>query len=502
MSYIPAKNAYSRVFLIERRARGDRAPVYHSSLIAGAVEQSFGDIEKIEVPDPDKYGEFMEIGNIRGSEERATTSLSGRYAADLASELLRLAKIKCASDLQVHFGACQNPADFNNFSKAIVLEDVQLTSVSTDELGTLESGDQAAVNESAEISASNWYEILPLQFTERASAIVAVEVVDVALADTIGCGECEDESDGCQKVYAVTVTGGSSPSTPADLLYSNDGGVTWWATDVDGLAASDADAVAVVGDYVVVISNAAAGHHYLDKSELALLVNGTGDPTFSATQTGGYNGSGAPSDIWSLGQSAFVVGDGGYIYSMSDPTADVTVLDAGQATTQDLGAVHAMSTTQAVAGGAAGAVVYTLDGSAWTAVAAAPTAQTINAVWMRGTREFWVGTADGKLYYTTDQGASWTEKTFSGSGAGVVHDITFPTASVMFVSHATATPAGRLLRSYDAGYSLNVLPEGVGSLPANDRFSAITACGNDANMVIAVGLADDGTDGIVIRGVD
>jgi photosystem II stability/assembly factor-like uncharacterized protein len=187
---------------------------------------------------------------------------------------------------------------------------------------------------------------------------------------------------------------------------------------------------------------------------------------------------------------------------MSDPTADVTVLDAGQATTQDLGAVHAMSTTQAVAGGAAGAVVYTLDGSAWTAVAAAPTAQTINAVWMRGTREFWVGTADGKLYYTTDQGASWTEKTFSGSGAGVVHDITFPTASVMFVSHATATPAGRLLRSYDAGYSLNVLPEGVGSLPANDRFSAITACGNDANMVIAVGLADDGTDGIVIRGVD
>ena len=169
MSYIPARNAYSRVFLIERRARGDRAPAYHSSLIAGAVEQSFGDIEKIEVPNPDKYGEFDEIGEIRGGEERATTSLSGRYAADLASELLRLAKIKCASDLQIHFGACQNPSDFNNFSKAIVLENVQLTSVSTDELGTLESGDQAAVNESAEISASKWYEILPLKFTERAS---------------------------------------------------------------------------------------------------------------------------------------------------------------------------------------------------------------------------------------------------------------------------------------------------------------------------------------------
>jgi len=502
MSYIPARNAYSRVFLIERRARGDRAPVYHSSLIAGAVEQSFGDIEKIEVPNPDKYGEFDEIGNIRGGEERATTSLSGRYAADLASELLRLAKIKCASDLQIHFGACQNPSDFNSFSKAIVLEDVLLTSVSTDELGTLESGDQAAVNESAEISARTWYEVLPLTFTERASAVVSNEIVDVALADVIGCGECEDESDGCQKIYAVSLTAPGSASTPSDLLYSNDGGVNWYATDVDGLGANDADAVAKVGNYVVVISNAAGGHHYLDVSELAGLVNGTADPAFSATITTGYNGSGAPNDIWSLGTTAFIVGDGGYIYKMTDPTAGVSTLDAGSATASNLGAVHAMSTTAAVAGGASGAVVYTTDGVSWASVAVAPSAQTINAVWMRSNREFWVGDAAGSLYYTTDQGASWTEKTFSGSGAGAVHDIAFPTASIMFVSHASATPAGRLLRSYDGGYSLNILPEGVGSLPANDRFTAIAVCGNDPNFVVAVGLADNASDGIIIRGAD
>jgi hypothetical protein len=502
MSYVPAKNAYSRVFLIERRARGDRAPVYHSSLIAGAVEQSFGDIEKIEVPDPDKYGEFQEIGDIRGGEERATTSLSGRYAADLASELLRLAKIKCASDVQVHFGACQNPSDFNNFSKAIILENAQLSSVSTDELGALESGDAAAVNESAEISASNWYEILPLQFTERASAVVANEVVDIALADTIGCGECEDESDGCQKIYAVTLTAPGSPSTPADLLYSPDGGVTWYATDIDGLGADDADAVAVVGDYVVAISNAAGGHHYLAKSELAGLVNGTSDPTFSATITSGYNGSGAPADIWSLGTTAFIVGDGGYIYKMTDATGTVTVLDAGSATSEDLGAVHAKSTSLALAGGANGAVVYTLDGAAWTSVAVAPAAATINAVWMRGSREFWVGTAGGQVFYSTDQGASWTEKTFNGSGSGVVHDLAFATDSVAYISHATSGAAGRLLRSYDGGYSFNVLPESVGTLPANDRLTAIAVCGNDANFIVAGGLADDAADGIILRGVD
>jgi photosystem II stability/assembly factor-like uncharacterized protein len=502
MSYIPAKNAYSRVFLIERRARGDREPDYHSSLIAGAVEQSFGDIEKIEIPDPDKYGEFEEIGTIRGGEERATTSLSGRYAADLASDLLRLAKIKCASDLQVHFGACQDPNSFNEFDKALILENASLTSVSTEELGTLESGNQAAVNESAEISASNWYEVLPVKLAERGGSVVANEVVDVALSDTIGCGECEDESDGCQKIYAVSLTAPGSPGTPSDLLYSPDNGVTWYVTDVDGLGANDADAVAKVGNYVVVVSNAGAGHFYVLQSEMALLVNGTGDPAF-ASVTSGYNGSGPPNDIWSVGVLAFIVGDAGYIYSLtSDATASPSTLDAGSAVTDNLNAVHAMSKTQVLAGGDAGAVVYSLDGESFTEVAVRPTAQNINAVWMKSERYFWVGTADGRLFYTIDQGASWTEKTFSGSGAGVVYDITFATDSVMFVAHATAAPAGRILRSYDGGYSFNILPEGVGSIPDNDRITALAACGEDANFIVGVGATVAGGDGIIVRGID
>ena len=43
LGYTPAKNAFSRVFLIKRRARGDHDPVFQSCLIAGAVEQAFGD---------------------------------------------------------------------------------------------------------------------------------------------------------------------------------------------------------------------------------------------------------------------------------------------------------------------------------------------------------------------------------------------------------------------------------------------------------------------------
>lgn len=499
--YIPAKNAYSRVFLIERRARMDRAPVYHSSLIAGSVEQSFGDPESIKVPDPDRYGEFTEIGTIAGEEERPTTSLTGRYAADLASTLLRLAKIKCESDIQVHFGTCQSPNNFNEFDKAIVFESAKISSHSTEELGAIEPGDSAPVNETAEVSGKVWYEVLPLAFAERAGSVVTNEVLDVVVVDTIGCGECEDESDGCQKIYAVTAAAGGSPGTPADLLYSPDNGVTWYATDVDGASTETPAGVALVGDYIVIPTDGDT-QYYLDKDDLAQLVAGTGDPTFTAVATG-YVAAGTPADIWSVGSLAFIVGDGGYVYSCSDGTAGVTALDAGVATTENLKCVHALSTKVAVAGGENGVVIYTLDGSAWTACSTVVTGSpTINAVWAVTNRFFIAVTATGYVYYTKDRGLTWTEKSFVGSGSGVGHDIAFASDSVGYLSHATTAPRGRILRTYDGGYSWNVLPEGTGSLPLSDRFTALAVCKYDPNFVVGVGLADDGTDGIVIRGVD
>lgn len=499
--YISAKNAYSRVFLIERRARMDRAPTYHSSLIAGAVEQSFGDPESIKVPDPDRYGEFTEVGTISGEEERPTTSLTGRYAADLASTLLRLAKIKCESDVQVHFGTCQSPNNFNEFDKSIIFEGAKISSHSTEELGAIEPGDAAPVNETAEISGKVWYEVLPLAFSERGTSVVTNEVIDVIVADTIGCGECEDESDGCQKVYAVTVDAGGSPGTPADLLYSPDNGVTWYATDVDGATTETPAGVALVGDYILIPTDGNASY-YLDKDDLAQLVAGTGDPTFSNINTG-YVAAKTPNDIWSVGSYAFVVGNGGYVYGVSDATAGVSVLDAGVATTENLNAVHALSNKVAVAGGDNGVVIYTLDGSTWTACSTVVTGSPdINAVWAVTNRFFIAATATGYLYYTKDRGLTWTEKSFVGSGSGVCQDIAFASDSVAYLSHTTSATRGRILRSYDGGYSWKALPEGTGSLPLSDRFTALAACKYDPNFVVGVGLGDDASDGIVIRGVD
>ena len=496
-SYTPAQSSFTRVFLIEGRARPDHTPSYESCLRMMGLSRGFGDIERVECPDPDNYGKFIEVAEIRGASERATTSLEGRYAMDLLSSLLRLANEGCSVDVQLHLGQCTDPGDFTIFEKAIILESAYLTNYSTEDLGSLASGDNAAVNETADISAKNMYEVRPLGFANQATAFVTLEMIDVVICDTLSCGECEDESDGCSRIYALSIAAGGSPTTSADVVFSTDKGVTWGAHDVDTLGiAEDPTGLDCVGSYIVVVSNDSNSLHYALKSEFDSGV----DPVFTEVTTG-FVVTGEPNAIFSVGRYAFIVGDGGYVYETSDPTGGVAVLDPGSATVDDLFDVFALSSTFAVAVGENGAVIYTEDGSTWAVAPVSPVGfgVTLLCVHMKSQDEWWVGTDGGQAFYTLDQGASWAESTFPGSGAGRVDSIKFATDSIGYLAHATATPRGRILRTFDGGHEWVVLPESDAILPLNDRVNALAVC-TDANFVVGAGLADDAVDGYLVLG--
>ena len=333
----PLQTGFTRVFLIEGRARADRKPSYESTMKMAGMTQGFGDVTTIYTPDPRKYDAFKSVGSIRGEAERPTTSLVGRYAINLQSELLRLAQIGCENDVQLHMGKCTDPSDFNEFQKAIIIEAALIPNWATDDLGALQPDEKGQVNETADISGEQFYEVLPLSAASKASDVLTKEVVDVVFCDTVSCGDCEDPSDGCQKVFAVTIAAGGSPGTPADVVFSLDKGATWAAHDVDSLGASeDPTGIACVGNYVVVISDDSGSLHYALKTEF----DGISDPDFTEVTTGFV---GAPKGIDSVGAKAFIVGVSGYVYSTDDPTSGVTVLDAGASTSADLLDVDAIS---------------------------------------------------------------------------------------------------------------------------------------------------------------
>jgi hypothetical protein len=496
-NYKPTQTSFGRVFAIEGRARVDHTPSYMSSLKLTGISQNFGDITKIEMPSPTEYGKFIEVGNFRGASERATTSLVGRYAAAIKSFILELARNGCPSDVQFHIGSCTDPSSFNIFEKAIIMEDVVITSYSTEDLGALASDEQGKVDETAEISIKDVYEVLPMKFAAKAGDVITNEIVDVVISDSVSCGSCGTESNGCEVIYAVTKAAGGSPGTPPDLVFSLDQS-NFYAHDIDSLtSAQDPSGVAGVGSYIVVIADTVGKQlNYCLKTDISSGI----DPTFT-TVTTGFVTAGLPNAIFSLGQTAFIVGDDGYVYLCSDPTEGVEVLDAGSATIDDLTCVYAFSEYYAVAGGLNGAVVYTTNQVDWSASPAKPVGVgvNINDITMRTATEWWVAASDGKFYYTLDSGVTWTAKAMPGTAPTTASKIAFSTLSVGFAS-AVVSGHGKLFRTFDAGESWVVLPENGGSIPLSDSLGAMAVCVHDPNFVVAAGLGDDGSDGVLILG--
>lgn len=500
-SFTPLKTGSSRVFIIEGRARPDHRPAYQSAMKAGSPSQDFGDIEKIEVPSASEFGKFVEIGSIRGAVDRVSLTLMGRYAGDLKSEMLRMARAGCALDIQINLGACTNPSAHNTYTKKLILEEAFLTSWESEDLGALASDEQAKVDESVEVSARDIYEVVPPSWAERGGDVVINELVDIALCDTPSCGDCDTESDGCNKFFAISVAAGGSPATNPDVVYSLDGGTTWASHDIETITGSeDVDEIDCLGDYIVITSEATGSLHYALISEF-----GSADPDFTEISTGIVTG-GEPRAIDSEpnGQLAFIAGAGGYIYSTADPTAGVTALDQAVAHNDDYNAVDALSDEFAVVVGNNGSIAKTENGVTFSAVTTTPVGATVhlNTVAVKSEKVWFVGADNGNYYYTVDGGVNWTTGSFSGSGTGDVLHIELAGDSIMYMAHQTAGTAGRILRSTNGGFDWTIQPDGVGSLAANDKVNAIAACSANPDIAVGVGLADDASDGFIVVATD
>jgi len=501
--FIPATTGLSRVFIIEGRARPDHEPEYNSCLRGQALSKAFGDVTDIECPDPNRPGAYVKIGEIQAGDERATMTLEGRYALDVRSRLLQLGQRKCPLDVQLHFGDCEDLSDRNNYKKILYLEDARLGSYDTEDLGSLQSGDTAAVNESVEISATKIYDIIRQVFSQEGEDIVTLNVLDVVFCDEPSCGNCADDSAGCEKVYAITVAESGSPGTPPSLLWSLDGGLVWDADDIVPLTTNDPDALACVGGYIVVISNTTNLFYYTLQTNFdlgAFLVIWL--TSAAADAAGGFIGTGAPHDIVSVGNKAWIVGDNGYVYVMTDPAAGVTVQDAGEATTAHLNKVDALNENRAVAVGNNAAVIFTTDGETWEVTQNNPVAfgTDLVSVVMKSNSVWFVGDSAGFLWYTTDSGVTWSLKAFTGDGTGTVKDICFSTDSIGYFIHDTGS-LGLIFATFNGGYDWVQLPLGAGILPDTVGLAAIAACRHEAELVIAVGEGEAlDTDGIIIRG--
>lgn len=473
--------------------------------ITGVSAPESGGIDPLWVHDPRSVGKYRLVGSsISPADLDGATLVMREKHGSLPWQLFRFG---CQFNLYEPTGNCKDLSDFiaGWSDYVLVYSGALITDKDLGDRVTFDSDD--AIEDSSTLVLADIYPVGSLAFGAEAANEVDREVADIVYAPTASCGACSKENDGTQWIYAVTKSSGAgSPGLPSELIYTVDGSLTWQQANITGIGASeDAIAVDIAGQYLIVIG--ASAYYY------AIINPDTGVPgTFTKVTTGIV---GVIYDLYvSNPREIFFVGAAGYIYKTTDITTGLTVIDAGSATTSNLYRIHGNENTLLAVGAGSATVKSVNKGITWATTTASVSGVPLDvlAALVLDTRRFWVGTGtSGRVYYTLDGGETWVQFTFSGAGAGNVYDIVAATGEVLYFSHSTATPTGRLFSSWNGGADWEMGASGEGSprilsfptLQKVNRIAVPTAAntGTAANNVALAGLSSGGVDGIILLGI-
>ena len=475
----------SRAFIFESGINrcGD-VPTYFSCVSVDALTQDLGERTKVECPDPFNYGKYIEIGTIPGEVSRMTTSMTGRMNRKALSQFRTLAVGACSFDMQLHFGLCARPTDFNAYDKVLVMEDIFISAYNTDAIIALTSADVAEINETVDISIGNYYEIVSLAYAERGAAETALltPIVDGLFADSRVCGgECGTASSGCDK--AVVVDGDGL------TLISTDAGLSWAAgqTMAGGSVLTNITGIDVTSGQLWSYN----GGGEIVYAERVGYIAGTAVP---ATVTG-LSTAGLDQD--SGASYGLVVGTAGFVGQVITPSNGFSATPSA-VTANNLTVVKFNTELDiALIGGVANTLIFTRDGLALELISDVPAAQVgvaITAVQPLTAQKWLIGYADGSLWCTDDSGVSWTQISLAGNTVSI-SDISFSSTHVVW-----ATAGQVLYKSIDGGRTWVIVPENSNkSFATNGGMAVAIACVDNVNAVMSVGQ-DAGGAGMIIVG--
>lgn len=328
--------------------------------------------------------------------------------------------------------------------------------------------------------------------TSRQSVALPNAANAITYLNDIRCASGSSPAQGACKIGFISGDGATgSPSATADVYYTTNYGQTWAATAADPFAAGEIIGAITVFSVGANTRRVMVARGTTDAAAAAEIAYSDNDgTTWSQVTVGSTLALYAlgPNALFALDQNnIWLVTGSGFVHYSEDGGVTWTTQDAGVATSQNLLAVHFADNKVGFAGGAADDVIRTIDGGvSWSAVTDVGATSTVNTIFALDAQRAWVGTANGRLYYTEDAGTTWTRRTFLGDSVGAVKDIRFVNSLVGFMVHDTAAPVGRIFTTMDGGYSWELV-----TTVTNAGLNNIAVC--DENNFFVAGEVVSGT---------
>lgn len=452
-----------------------------------------GDTELRYCQDAQRAGKFTVSSKIQTAPDQITGNLLTKLG-----KIDHLNGLDCPFALRARYNKCgarEDPTVFDPLM--IIFNDVTLTSIDYDELVITDPGSEDEILVTAAYSATDHYRV---QTVVGARAGSAAEIGDAAINDWAICddpqcaGYCGTRLDGCSLYYGVTdldTTPYPWPNLITGIKNILTDVVAWYTHPILGVP-GNVENVECAGTRVIVASNGATMVAYNDTyDEYGVPDQDEWNPV-ALTHAPAANGNAlyarTSREIW------LACADG-YVGKSIDAGETWTYTDVGTA----LNAIFAYDADLVYVVGQAGEMYRSSDGgSTWADITeVATTAANLLVVVVPPSRiqEVYIGTDDGQIFRSQNQGDTFAAMGFTGDGVGTVDDLAFwgAVGDVLWILHNNAGPQGRVLRDLSGGYGGPDVRVEIGYtsvVAAGVELNAIAAC--DANTAWAAGEVTGG----------
>lgn len=428
----------------------------------------------------DPYGEgWLEVGKTYSEPGPATVTLTQLTETSLSE----LEKLYCPATLlfaQVKNGKVTN---INNAERVIILKNAESTDDSYDNL--VHHADDNASTHAVAFSGDSQVVVVGKPAIQRQATTETEALNDIHGSTKANCDGRLDPGD--QLIAGADAGSG----VEANVLYSNDGGITWTAAFTKPFAADD---------HIMAVQR-----FQLDNETTRWLVGmdapGGGQGmvaysddegvTWTTVNIGGATAGHGPTLGGTLhvidAESIWLASAAGFIYKSEDGGASWTAMEQGAITTDPYTHIHFFNANRGVAVSSSGVVAVTRDGgNTWTAATVVTGTPDLLSCWMPESETIWVGDDDGNLWYSHDFGTTWTERTGLSGAPAAINDVEFFDSQVGFLAVDDASPSGEVHQTILGGFSFREIPT-----PANSGINAIHVV--NQNLAFMVGEVNGGT---------